>query len=184
MIVAPNLGWRNFPLRDSIAERLELPATLDNDANCATVGEWWQGAAQGATNVVGMTIGTGIGGGLILDGVLYHGSSDVAGEIGHTTIDLNGPPLQVRQLRLPRGVRVRARRSRRARARCSCAKNGVAAAAAWWTASSTSITAADGVRRGERRATRSRIEIVRDTARYPRRRHRATCSTSSTRTSS
>ena len=90
VIVAPNLGWRNFPLRDRIGERLNLPATLDNDANCATVGEWWQGAAKGATNVIGMTIGTGIGGGLILDGKLFHGSSDVAGEIGHTTIDLNG----------------------------------------------------------------------------------------------
>ena len=90
VIVAPNLGWRNFPLRDRIGERLNLPATLDNDANCATVGEWWQGAARGATNVIGMTIGTGIGGGLILDGKLFHGSSDVAGEIAHTTIDLNG----------------------------------------------------------------------------------------------
>ena len=67
-----------------------MPATLDNDANCATVGEWWQGAAKGGRNVVGMTIGTGIGGGLIIDGQLFHGSSDVAGEIGHTTIDLNG----------------------------------------------------------------------------------------------
>jgi glucokinase len=90
VIVAPNLGWRDFPLRDRITERLGLPATLDNDANCATVGEWWQGAAKGGRNVVGMTIGTGIGGGLIIDGQLFHGSSDVAGEIGHTTIDLNG----------------------------------------------------------------------------------------------
>jgi glucokinase len=90
VIVAPNLGWKNFPLRDRIGERLNLPATLDNDANCATVGEWWQGAAKGGTNVIGMTIGTGIGGGLILDGKLFHGASDVAGEIGHTTIDLNG----------------------------------------------------------------------------------------------
>src|SRR5215471_6265629 len=90
VIVAPNLGWRNFPLRDRIAEKLKLPATLDNDANCATVGEWWQGAARGGTNVIGMTIGTGIGGGLIIDGKLFHGASDVAGEIGHTTIDLNG----------------------------------------------------------------------------------------------
>src|SRR4051794_4069698 len=90
VVVAPNLGWRNFPLRDRISERLRLPVTLDNDANCATDGEWWQGAARGGTNVVGMTIGTGIGGGLILDGKLFHGVSDVAGEIGHTTIDLNG----------------------------------------------------------------------------------------------
>src|SRR5262245_47736263 len=90
VIVAPNLGWRNFPLRDRIGERLHLPATLDNDANCATVGEWWQGAAQGGRNVIGITIGTGIGGGLIIEGELFHGASDVAGEIGHTTIDLNG----------------------------------------------------------------------------------------------
>jgi glucokinase len=90
VIVAPNLGWRNFPLRDHIADRLNLAATLDNDANCATVGEWWQGAARGGNIVVGMTIGTGIGGGLIIDGKLFHGASDVAGEIGHTTIDLNG----------------------------------------------------------------------------------------------
>ena len=90
VIVAPNLGWRDFPLRDRVTTRLGLPATLDNDANCATVGEWWLGAARGGRNVVGITIGTGIGGGLILNGELYHGSSDVAGEIGHTTIDVNG----------------------------------------------------------------------------------------------
>jgi glucokinase len=90
VLVAPNLGWRDFPLRDRIHERVGLPTTLDNDANCATCGEWWQGAARGARNVIGMTIGTGIGGGLILDGALYHGASDMAGEVGHTTIDLNG----------------------------------------------------------------------------------------------
>jgi glucokinase len=90
VVVAPNLGWRNLPLRDLISDRVGLPAALDNDANCATLGEWWTGAAKGARNVVGITIGTGIGGGLILDGRLYHGSSDVAGEIGHTTIDSNG----------------------------------------------------------------------------------------------
>ena len=90
VVVAPNLGWKDFPLRDRISTRLGLPVTLDNDANCATVGEWWLGAARGAINVVGITIGTGIGGGLILNSELYHGSSDVAGEIGHTTIDVNG----------------------------------------------------------------------------------------------
>src|SRR5262249_32460832 len=91
VIVAPNLGWRNFPLRDRIAERLNLPATLDNDANCATVGEWWQGAARGATNVIGMTIGTGIGGGLIIDGKLFHGSSPGAGEDADTPLARQRP---------------------------------------------------------------------------------------------
>jgi glucokinase len=90
VLVAPNLGWKDFPLRDRISTKLNLPTTLDNDANCATFGEWWQGAARGGTDVIGLTIGTGIGGGLILNGALYHGASDMAGEIGHTTIDLNG----------------------------------------------------------------------------------------------
>jgi glucokinase len=90
VVVAPNLGWRDFPLRDLVSARLDLPVTLDNDANCATVGEWWQGAARGGRTVVGFTIGTGIGGGVIIDGSLFHGASDVAGEVGHTTIELNG----------------------------------------------------------------------------------------------
>jgi glucokinase len=90
VVVAPNLGWRDFPLRDLVSSRLDLPVTLDNDANCATVGEWWQGAARGGRTVVGFTIGTGIGGGVIIDGNLFHGASDVAGEVGHTTIELNG----------------------------------------------------------------------------------------------
>src|SRR4030095_15812305 len=90
IIVTPNLGWKDFPLRDEVGTRVNLPASLDNDANCATLGEWWCGAAKGARHVVGMTIGTGIGGGLILDGRLFHGASDVAGEIGHATIDSTG----------------------------------------------------------------------------------------------
>ena len=90
VVVAPNLGWRDLPLRDLIAERVGLPAALDNDANCATLGEWWTGAARGAENVVGITLGTGIGGGLILGGRLYHGASNVAGEVGHTTIETQG----------------------------------------------------------------------------------------------
>ena len=90
VVTTPNLGWTNFPLRDVVAERTRLPVRIDNDANCATLGEWWLGAARGASNVIGMTIGTGIGGGIILGGRLYHGASDVAGEIGHATIDITG----------------------------------------------------------------------------------------------
>jgi glucokinase len=78
------------PLRDRIREATGLHTTLDNDANCATLGEAWTGAAKGAKNVIGVTIGTGIGGGIIIEGRLYHGSSDVAGEIGHMTIDSTG----------------------------------------------------------------------------------------------
>ncbi len=90
VLLTPNLGWTNFPLRDRLAHALGLPATLDNDANCAIFGEWWRGAARGVRHVVGLTIGTGIGGGIVLDGEVYRGASDIAGEIGHMTIDLNG----------------------------------------------------------------------------------------------
>jgi glucokinase len=90
VLLTPNLGWTNFPLRDRLATALGLPATLDNDANCAVFGEWWRGAARGADHVVGITIGTGIGGGIVLDGEIYHGASDIAGEIGHMTIDSTG----------------------------------------------------------------------------------------------
>ena len=90
VLLTPNLGWVNMPLRELIHDRLGLPAALDNDANCAVLGEWWVGAARGARHAIGITIGTGIGGGIIIDGRLYHGASDVAGEIGHTTIDTEG----------------------------------------------------------------------------------------------
>ena len=90
VLLTPNLGWVNLPLRQIIHERLGLPAVLDNDANCAVLGEWWMGAARGSRNAIGITIGTGIGGGIIVDGKLFHGASDCAGEIGHTTIDTEG----------------------------------------------------------------------------------------------
>ncbi|MDQ6924993.1 MAG: ROK family protein [Candidatus Eremiobacteraeota bacterium] len=90
VLIAPNLGWHDMPVRALIAERVGLPATLDNDANCATLGEWWTGAARGAQHVVGLTIGTGIGGGIILNGRLVHGASNAAGEVGHTTIETAG----------------------------------------------------------------------------------------------
>ena len=90
VLETPNLGWRNFPLRDLIANAVGLPATLDNDANCATYGEWWLGAGRGTSTLVGLTLGTGIGGGIVLDGEIYHGVNDGAGEIGHMSIDSNG----------------------------------------------------------------------------------------------
>ena len=90
VLLTPNLGWTNFPLRDRLQDLLGLPATLDNDANCAVFGEWWRGAARGAKHVVGFTVGTGIGGGIVLDGAIYHGASDIAGELGHMSIDSTG----------------------------------------------------------------------------------------------
>jgi glucokinase len=90
VLLTPNLRWTNMPLRDRIGAPLGLPASLDNDANCAMLGEHWVGAAKGARNAVCFTIGTGIGGGIVVDGKLVHGASDVAGEIGHITIEMNG----------------------------------------------------------------------------------------------
>lgn len=90
IFLTPNLGWVDMPLRQRMADLLDLPATLDNDANCAVLGEWWRGAARGSQQAIGFTIGTGIGGGIIVDGRLYHGASDCAGEFGHMTIDTAG----------------------------------------------------------------------------------------------
>ncbi len=90
VISTPNLGWRNFPLRDLIQNAVGLPASLDNDANAATYGEWWMGAGRGVNSLVGVTLGTGIGGGIVLNGELYHGAADAAAEIGHMTIDSTG----------------------------------------------------------------------------------------------
>lgn len=90
VINTPNLGWRNFPLRDLIGNAVNLPAVLDNDANCATYGEWWLGAGRNVDTLIGLTLGTGIGGGIVLNGEIFHGVSDSAGEIGHMTIEANG----------------------------------------------------------------------------------------------
>ena len=90
VLLTPNLRWTNMPLRDRVSSAVGLPASLDNDANCAVLGEWWCGAARGGRVVVGLTIGTGIGGGIVLDGEIFHGASGVAGEIGHATIDQTG----------------------------------------------------------------------------------------------
>ncbi|MCG6956533.1 MAG: ROK family protein [Gemmatimonadetes bacterium] len=85
-----NLGWKEFPLRDRVAVAVGLPVHLENDARAATWGEYWRGAGQGTRSLVGVTLGTGIGGGVILDGRLMHGASATAGEIGHMTIDFTG----------------------------------------------------------------------------------------------
>lgn len=90
VLETPNLGWRNVPLRDLVAEATGLLVTLDNDANCAAYGEWWQGAGRGAERLIGLTLGTGIGGGIVLGGEIYHGASDAAGEVGHMSVDFEG----------------------------------------------------------------------------------------------
>ncbi len=93
-VAGVNLPITDVPLRDIISERLGLPAFLDNDANVAALAEHRFGAARGATNAVLLTIGTGIGGGLIINGELYRGSTGAGAELGHMVIDIDGPKCQ------------------------------------------------------------------------------------------
>lgn len=83
--------WLEVPLVQPISQALNLPVLLDNDANAAIFGEWWVGIGHGTHNMVGMTLGTGIGGGAILSNKLFYGSSDNASEFGHMTVDPDGP---------------------------------------------------------------------------------------------
>jgi glucokinase len=93
-VSAVNLPIEDLPLRDLVAKRTGLPAFLDNDANVAALAEFLFGAARGARNVVMLTIGTGIGGGLILNGEPYRGSTGAGAELGHFTIEIDGPRCQ------------------------------------------------------------------------------------------
>jgi len=89
---SPNLpGWRDVPLRDIIAERLGLTTYLINDASAAALGEHRFGAGRGVDNLIYLTVSTGIGGGIIIDGELYLGADGCAGEIGHMIIETHGP---------------------------------------------------------------------------------------------
>jgi glucokinase len=92
VFTSPNLpGWRDVPLRDIIQSRLGKKAFLINDANAAALGELYFGAARGARNFIYITLSTGIGGGIVIDGKIYTGAIGTAGEVGHMTIDDNGP---------------------------------------------------------------------------------------------
>jgi glucokinase len=87
-----HLPLLNVAFGDIMTERLGLPVFVDNDANAAVVAEHRGGAARGASEVVMLTLGTGIGGGVIVDGRLYHGAIGAAGELGHMVVDADGPP--------------------------------------------------------------------------------------------
>jgi glucokinase len=87
----PNLnGWDSVPLRDILEKKLRVPVAIENDANAAALGEWWRGAGSGTHSLFCITLGTGVGGGIIMDGKVWHGASSIAGEIGHTTVMRDG----------------------------------------------------------------------------------------------
>jgi glucokinase len=89
---SPNLpGWDDYPVRDEIERRLSTPVILENDANAAALGENWLGAARDMNDMLMITLGTGVGGGIVQRGQIWHGMTGMAGELGHITIDPSGP---------------------------------------------------------------------------------------------
>jgi glucokinase len=89
---SPNLpGWNDYPVRDEIERRLGAPVILENDANSAAMGEKWLGAAREMPHMCMITLGTGVGGGLVLEGRIWHGMTGMAAELGHIMVDPNGP---------------------------------------------------------------------------------------------
>ncbi|MGG0288781.1 ROK family glucokinase [Peribacillus butanolivorans] len=89
--VAVNLGWEHYPLQEILERETSLPVVVDNDANIAAIGEMWKGAGKGAKNLICVTLGTGVGGGIIVNGKVVHGVNGAGGEIGHmTSVPKNG----------------------------------------------------------------------------------------------
>lgn len=114
---APNLGWKDVRLGPKLSEMLGVPVLVENDVNVGTMGEYGLGAGQGAQELVGIFVGTGIGGGIISGGELYEGLRGAAGEIGHMVLQVDGP-------------------------RCGCGKRGCAEALASRTAMEREVRAA------------------------------------------
>ncbi|MFO7172913.1 MAG: ROK family protein, partial [Bacillota bacterium] len=91
VLLAPNLRWQDVPLGPLLQERLQMQVYVDNDANCAALGEQLAGAGRGARHLLMVTLGTGVGAGLVLDGQLYRGAGGFAGEVGHIPVLPDGP---------------------------------------------------------------------------------------------
>ncbi|HZB23824.1 MAG TPA: ROK family protein [Gaiellaceae bacterium] len=89
-----NIPLKDVPLRDLMKQRFDIPCGIDNDANAAAIGEWQVGAGKGTRDMVMLTLGTGVGGGLILNGRPYRGSAGAAAELGHMVIEHDGRPCQ------------------------------------------------------------------------------------------
>jgi len=92
VIFSPNLAWRDVPVAALLSEALGVPVKIEDDACCAALGEARWGGARGAQDAVYVTISTGIGAGVIINGYIYRGSHGCAGEVGHMTLDVSGPP--------------------------------------------------------------------------------------------
>jgi glucokinase len=90
VVEAVNLGWHHVPLKEDLERLWTVPVMVDNDANAAALGEMWNGAGKGASHLICLTLGTGIGGGVIINGDIYHGANGSAGEVGHITVKHQG----------------------------------------------------------------------------------------------
>jgi len=128
----PNLpGWRNVPVVERLRAATGMNVVMENDANCAALGEFVCGAGRGVRNLVLLTLGTGIGGGIILDGRLWRGSNENAGEIGHQIVQLDGRP-------------------------CNCGQRGCLEAYA--SASQTAARAVEAIRSGQASVLRALVD--------------------------
>jgi glucokinase-like ROK family protein len=92
LLFAPNLGWRDVPLADFLRAHFDAPIFIDNEANMAALGEHYSGAAQGCDEMLYISVGVGLGGGIVRNGALFRGTSGFAGEFGHMTIVPGGLP--------------------------------------------------------------------------------------------
>jgi glucokinase len=91
VVKSPNFpDWNDLPLKQILERELKLPVFIENDANAAALGEQWRGAAKDIRSMIFLTLGTGVGGGIILDGRIWHGADGMAGEVGHMTIIPDG----------------------------------------------------------------------------------------------
>lgn len=93
VVKSPNFpDWNNLPLRDELEKALHLPVVIENDANAAALGEQWRGAGRGIGSMIFLTLGTGVGGGIVLGNKIWHGADGMAGELGHMTLVPDGRP--------------------------------------------------------------------------------------------
>lgn len=92
IVHAPLMGWKNFPIVQRLKEDFHKPVCLDNDGNLGALAEQRRGLGKGCSNMMYMTVSTGCGGGVIINGEIYHGKNDGAGEVGHVSIDPEGKP--------------------------------------------------------------------------------------------
>ncbi len=91
VVKSPNFpDWNNLPLREELEKALKIPVVIENDANAAALGEQWRGAGHGIGSMILLTLGTGVGGGIVLDNKIWQGADGMAGEIGHMTLIPNG----------------------------------------------------------------------------------------------